>query len=245
LLTGMRLRRRRTLAPWRSATAHRRTEATDFALGLVLAFVAGAINAGGFLAVGQYTSHMTGIVATIADDLVMGITGFVGVGVAVLACFILGAAASSALIDWCGRSSRSRQYVYPVVAEAALIVVFGVLGLASGAIPSLEMVLMPLLGFMMGLQNATITRISNARIRTTHLTGMVTDIGMELGRAVSRGGPDRSKLRIHGGLVASFFGGSLAGAAGFLALGFPFAFLAALPLVAISMPGLKRRSRRA
>lgn len=243
-MTGARTRsRRRNLAPWRSATAHRRTHATDFALGLVLAFVAGAINAGGFLAIGQYTSHMTGIVATIADDLVMGITDFVAVGMAVLACFIAGAAASSAMIDWCGRTRRARQYVYPVLAEAALIVGFGALGLASARAPFLEIVLMPLLGFMMGLQNATITRISNARIRTTHLTGMVTDIGMELGRLASGNGPDRSKLRIHGGLVASFFVGGLFGAAGFLTLGFAFAFFAALPLVAVALPAMLRRRR--
>lgn len=235
--------RRRGLAPWRSATAHRRTHATDFALGLVLAFVAGAINAGGFMAIGQYTSHMTGIVATLADDLVLGITDFLAIGVAVLACFIAGAAASSAIIDWCSGKRRSRQYVYPVLAEAALIVAFGALGLASHVAPSLEIALMPLLGFMMGLQNATITRISNARIRTTHLTGMVTDIGMELGRYASGNGADRSKLRIHGGLVASFFVGGLFGAAGFLTLGFAFAFLAALPLVAIAMPTILRRRR--
>lgn len=234
-------RRRRNLAPWRSATAHRRTHATDFALGLVLALVAGAINAGGFLAVGQYTSHMTGIVATLADDIVLGVTDFLLVGLSVLVCFIIGAAASSAMIDWGSRANRTRRYVYPVLAEAVLIVLFGILGLASRAAPMLEIILMPLLGFMMGLQNATITRVSNARIRTTHLTGMVTDIGMELGRAASAVGADRSKLIVHGGLVASFFAGALAGAAGFLSLGFSFAFIVALPLVAIALPGIRRR----
>jgi hypothetical protein len=39
------------------------------------------------------------------------------------------------------------------------------------------------LAFLMGLQNATVTRISDARVRTTHVSGMATDIGIELGIA--------------------------------------------------------------
>jgi len=38
-----------------------------------------------------------------------------------------------------------------------------------------------LLCFIMGLQNAVITKISHAEIRTTHVTGLVTDVGIELG----------------------------------------------------------------
>ena len=49
-----------------------RTLQTNARLGAVLAFVAGAINAGGFLAVGTYTSHMTGIISSVADHLVLG-----------------------------------------------------------------------------------------------------------------------------------------------------------------------------
>jgi len=41
-------------------------------LGAVLCFVAGAINAGGFLAVGLYTSHMSGVVSAMADNAVLG-----------------------------------------------------------------------------------------------------------------------------------------------------------------------------
>ena len=57
---------------FRIAAAHRRTRRNDLMLGAILAFVAGAINAGGFLAIGHYTSHMTGIVSAIADNLALG-----------------------------------------------------------------------------------------------------------------------------------------------------------------------------
>ena len=47
----------------RRLTGRDRTVLANRHLGCVLAFVAGAANAGGFLAVRQYTSHMTGIVS--------------------------------------------------------------------------------------------------------------------------------------------------------------------------------------
>ena len=49
-----------------------RTQQANVRLGLTLAFVAGATNAGGFLAVGQYTSHMTGVISSVADQMVLG-----------------------------------------------------------------------------------------------------------------------------------------------------------------------------
>ena len=49
-----------------------RTAASNRQLGWFLAFVAGAINAGGFLAVQQYTSHVTGMLSSLADNLALG-----------------------------------------------------------------------------------------------------------------------------------------------------------------------------
>ena len=49
-----------------------RSAAANLRLGCALCVVAGATNAGGFLAVGQYTSHMSGILSSVADNLVLG-----------------------------------------------------------------------------------------------------------------------------------------------------------------------------
>ena len=61
-------------------TARQRTNKANRQLGCLLAFVAGAINVGGFLAVQRYTSHMTGVVSAIANDLVLGRAGLVLAG---------------------------------------------------------------------------------------------------------------------------------------------------------------------
>lgn len=74
----------------RGWTALRRTAENNTRLGATLSFVAGAINADGLLAVEQYTSHMTGIVSSMADNLVLGRTTRVLVGLASLLAFVSG-----------------------------------------------------------------------------------------------------------------------------------------------------------
>lgn len=65
-----------------------RNKQNNWALGGILAFIAGAVNAGGFLAGQRYTSHMTGIISGIADDLVINEIGIVLAGIAFLLSFL-------------------------------------------------------------------------------------------------------------------------------------------------------------
>jgi len=99
----------------------------------------------------------------------------------------------------------------------------------------------------MGLQNAVITKISRAVIRTTHVTGLITDLGIELGKLLyvnrqAGSAPvaaDRQRLRVHGQLIACFFVGGLAGALGFKYLGFISTVpLALLLLLLVMRPAL-------
>lgn len=102
-----------------------------------------------------------------------------------------------------------------------------------------------LLCFTMGLQNAIITKISDAVIRTTHLTGMLTDIGIALGRLM-HGGPEDvvahaelTRLRLLSSLVVLFFAGGVVGALGFKHVGFLFTVPLALVLLLLAaMPVL-------
>lgn len=206
-----------------------RTTQANVRLGAFLAFVAGATNAGGFLAVGQYTSHMTGLVSSIADNLVLGeLTLAVAAAGAILA-FVGGAMTTAILVNWGLRRRLHSAYGLPLFLEAVALLVFGVAGASIGVFAPLFIPLtVVLLCFIMGLQNAVITKISRAEIRTTHVTGLVTDIGIELGKLVyinPREGQDpvlanRRKLRIHTVLVSCFFVGGLAGALGFKYVGF-------------------------
>ncbi len=231
-------------------TATERTRRSNRQFGGILAFVAGAINAGGFLAVQRYTSHMTGIVSAIADDLVVGSLALALAGLVSLLAFIAGAITTTLLISWARRQGLRSKYALALLLEAALLLVFGLVGanltsLASLLVPTAVL----LLCFIMGLQNAIITKISQAEIRTTHMTGVVTDLGIELGRLIywnhSKKANDvqvvranTDKLFIHASLLGLFFSGGIAGAIAFKAMGFSATLPIALLLLAMALPAI-------
>jgi uncharacterized membrane protein YoaK (UPF0700 family) len=226
----------------RRMTGPDRTQIANRHLARYLSFVAGAVNAGGFLAVRQYTSHMTGIVSAMADNLAIGSMRAVAMGMVSVASFVLGAFCTSSTIRLARRRGLQSQYALPLVLEAALLIVFGLVGREFRG--HVAVTTMMLLCFTMGLQNATITKISGAVIRTTHLTGMLTDIGIEFGRmafASSSEGvlpaSDPQKLRLLSSLVTLFFLGGVTGALGFHYLGFLFTMpLAAILILLAAMP---------
>jgi uncharacterized membrane protein YoaK (UPF0700 family) len=220
----------------------RRSAQTDLRLGCALAGIAGATNAGGFLAVGQYTSHMTGIVSSIADNLILGKIQLAFAGLALLLAFVGGSMTTAWMVNWSLRRQLRSAFARPLVVEAGLLLIFGLFGSAINLFAALFVPLTVLvLCFIMGLQNAVITKVSNAVIRTTHVTGLVTDLGIELGKlfyynyapAPKKVMANRHKLRIHGLLIASFFVGALTGAYGFKTYGYISTVPLALLLVVL------------
>ncbi len=221
-----------------------RSAADNRLLGTALAFVAGAVNAGGFLAVHRYTSHMTGIVSAMADDLVVGTLDVVGAGFAALMAFVAGAAVSAVMVNFGRRHGLRSVFAAPLLLEAMLLLAFGLLGARLAGMAELVVPLtVLLLCFIMGLQNALVTKLSHGEIRTTHVTGivtdMVTDIGIELGKMLSWNAaagsalaPVRADPARLGGLAllaGAFFVGALTGALAFRHAG----YIATVPLAAI------------
>lgn len=229
----------------RSLTGRARTPQANRQLGCALAFVAGATNAGGFLAVQTYTSHMTGIVSSLARDIGIGAYALVATGLGAVVSFLLGAATCAILVNHSRRRNRHSEYALPLLLEAFLLICFGLLG---ARLSNVETFFVPatvmLLCFIMGLQNALITKISKAEIRTTHVTGIVTDLGIELGKLIywNRSGPsagpavraDRQRLKILASLLSCFFMGSLLGALGFERVGYVSIVPIALVLVGLA-----------
>lgn len=235
---------------FRHLTGQHRTSDSNRRLGLLLAFNAGAVNAGGFLVVKLYTSHMTGFLSMLADHLVLGNTVLVLGALGALLAFVSGAAVTTILIHWAKKRKLHSTYALPLLIEALLMLVFGLLGAATmhWRTPFAVPVTVLLLSFIMGLQNATVTKMSAAQIRTTHMTGTITDLGIELGKLLywNRTGTalenqvrsNHARLRLFAGLVAMFLIGGIAGAAGFKHVGFVFVVPLALVLLALSLPPL-------
>ena len=223
-----------------------RSTKTNFQLACLLAFVAGMINAGGFLAISRYTSHMSGIISAIGDDLaVINLLAVLG-GIALLASFIFGAATTAIIVSWGERNNIPSQFALPLMLEALVLLMFGLMGANLNIYKPLTIpVIALILCFVMGLQNAIITKASNAELRTTHMTGVVTDIGIELGKLFywnrSREShmkglviANRAKLWAHTLIFSLFLFGGFIGAISFRSLGFVSVVPVSLVLALIS-----------
>lgn len=240
----------------RHLTGRHRAPSTNRMLGLLLAFNAGAMNAGGFLVLHMYTSHMTGFASQIADAIVLGHTTLLLNALGAILAFVCGAAVAAIQINW-GRQHRLRHpYALPLLLEAALLLPFGLMGALTlnWHTPFAVPLTVLLLSFTMGLQNALAAKTSAGKVRTTHMTGNLTDLGIELGKMLywNRGARadgervrhDSPRLRFFGGLVLMFVAGGLAGAAGFKYLGFICVLPLAALLLSLSLPPFLEDARR-
>lgn len=204
-----------------------RTPSTNRDLATLLALTAGILNSVGFMAIAIYTSHMTGLTAALADSLAVGAVDVALLSLLAIGSFVVGAAVCAVLFNWGRRRGLRSRYAIVLLLESLLVLLIGLLAQELTAAER-TWALIAVLGFTMGMQNAIITKISNAQIRTTHVTGMVTDIGIELGKLMYRhraGDPDPvradlGKLRLHVLLVSAFFIGGLLGALSYMAIGF-------------------------
>ena len=187
----------------------------------MLAGIAGMINAVGFLSVAhQGVTHLTGTTTLLGLAIGEGKLGEAGYFLALIAAFVVGAMLSGLLIR-----ERSlllgRRYGLALVIEAALLCV---------AVPLLRAPSVwgdYLASAACGLQNAMASTYSGAALRTTHVSGMFTDIGIALG-AMLRGLPaDGLKFKLWSILIASFAGGGALGAVTFVHLGYATLYIPA------------------
>lgn len=165
---------------------------SNVAIWLSLAFQAGTINAGGFLACHSFVTHVTGFSTMIGTEAASGRTlralGFVSVP----GFFILGTMISAFFVD--RRLQTQRRPLYPIVfflifflmlavTVAGVFEIFGPFGHPVSM--SKHYILLASLCLAAGLQNATVTSAFGAIVRTSHLTGITTDLGIGLMRVLS------------------------------------------------------------
>jgi uncharacterized membrane protein YoaK (UPF0700 family) len=225
-----------------------RDSSSDRRLACSLAAVAGALNTAAFHAVGFFSANMTGNVSSLSDRIALGnlTTGAFFLGIVVI--FIVGSTVSTLLINAGRRREHDGIYAYSILTEAILLGLLGWLDprlSATGRGP----VMILGLSFLMGLQNAVVTRISEARVRTTHVSGMSTDIGIDLGMLidVARGREPRAeaprmlaRLRLHSQTVLSFLAGGVIGVLVYRRVGSQLLLGAAAVLFVIAMTGVLR-----
>jgi uncharacterized membrane protein YoaK (UPF0700 family) len=225
-----------------------RTHDVDRRLACTLAAIAGALNTAAFQAVGFFAANMTGNVSALSDTIGLGQWLVGAFYLLIVLTFIGGAAVSSQLIHAGMRRGVRGIYAFSILCEAVLMALLGGVLLV---LPQAERgpVLIVGLSFLMGLQNAAVTHISDARVRTTHISGMATDMGIELSMLfdIARGrerhadaASYRSKFRLHSQTVLSFLAGGVLGVVVYEAIGSSILFVAAALLLVLAFTGLLR-----
>jgi len=149
-------------------------------LAVTLAWVAGYTNIVAVLACGTVISHASGTASNFGNLLALGDWRVAAYAFFLLVTFFIGAAISGFFTELGRRRGWESIYVLPMIAEAALLAVFAtgieLYGSTRGGFTFLWIT--GAASMAMGLQNATITRISNGVVRTTHVTGVITDLGL-------------------------------------------------------------------
>jgi len=155
----------------------KRTAKHNLQIASFLSFVAGIISVVGFFAVTALTTNVTGHFAFLVDrvfylDLWKAVVYFLYINF-----FFLGSFISNFLVEYISRKNANYVYVIPTFIESMILLILGITG--KYLVTDYPDLIACILLFTMGLQNALVTRISDAIVRTTHLTGLFTDLGIE------------------------------------------------------------------
>ncbi len=155
-----------------------RTLSHNLKVASLLSFVAGIVNVGGFLAVQRLTTNVTGHFAFFVDEVfkLNPLQSFIYF--LYIFFFFLGSFVSGLLTEMVARTNERLIYVAPVITESIILLTLGIV--TPQFVKNHPDIIAFSLLFAMGLQNSLVTTISNAVVRTTHLTGLFTDLGIEI-----------------------------------------------------------------
>lgn len=191
-----------------------RTLKHNLQIAIVLSFVAGIVNVTGFLALKQLTTNVTGHFALFINDVANFEFWKGTIYLMYIFSFLFGSFSSSFLIEKFRENKKLNVYVLPTIIESLVLISIALFtDVVETKHPNL---IACALLFSMGLQNSYVTKISKAVVRTTHLTGLFTDLGIEISQLFfPKLHPNREKLlatiRLRIYIISFFFAGGLIG----------------------------------
>ncbi|MBC7531727.1 MAG: DUF1275 domain-containing protein [Oligoflexus sp.] len=237
-------------------------------LGTLLAFIAGNINSIAFVHFGTYVSHVSGHATRAAINYAEGEFTSAFLFLLEFGAFIFGAGITAFLLKGHTAASSLIKYTTPIFLELFLVLVY----MISAVLNSRQLFTSPyfshltfLLAIAMGIQNAMLRQASGFSVRTTHMTGVATDFGFELGAAVrlfcdvllvrhstvlarlkaaGRAFLHRlgvSRFFFHGFIIFSFSSGALVGTLGYLLYQ---DFALTIPIVTLLLIGIREYRRK-
>ncbi|MBU8882028.1 hypothetical protein CBW16_00100 [Flavobacteriaceae bacterium JJC] len=191
-----------------------RTEKHNLGIASLLSFVAGLVNVVGFFSVQKLTTNVTGHFAYFVDEsFKQDFRSAFHVALYIF-FFFLGAFISNFIVEIYSRKRENLIYVIPTLTEALILAVIAFTGNVLIK-ESPDLIAFSLL-FAMGMQNSLVTSISHSVVRTTHLTGLFTDMGIEFSQLFFYKDQDHKKrliksIKLRLTIIWMFFGGGVVG----------------------------------
>jgi uncharacterized membrane protein YoaK (UPF0700 family) len=217
----------------------KRTHSHNVKLASLLGITAGFVNAAGFLAFSVLTTNVTGHAALFAERLALQDWKTARVVALWMFLFLFGAFVSSLIVSWIGKNQRF-SYVIPILVEIAILLGVALLGYRYDNTLVAKEIFAGSLLFSMGMQNSLVSIVSGSVVRTTHLTGTFTDLGIELAQVIQKRREDRhiliAKIKLRSAIIAFFMLGAIAGAYLFRLLAF-HAFLVPAAILGFTLVG--------
>ncbi|MCX2483792.1 YoaK family protein [Pedobacter sp. MR2016-24] len=201
----------------------RRSAVHNLRLATLLGLTAGMVNAEGFLGFSILTTNVTGHAALFAEKISLQ-DWHSSIAVALwMLLFFAGAFLTSLILSVTGNNRRF-SYFIPIIIEISILLFSALCGSKyDGGFASQGLFAGSLL-FAMGIQNALVSMVSGSVVRTTHLTGTFTDLGIELAQLIGAEEEKRvvikSKIKLHTVIIFFFMTGAVSGAYLFHHIGF-------------------------
>ncbi|HUH19578.1 YoaK family protein [Albibacterium sp.] len=197
-----------------------RTLAHNLRLATLLSFAAGMVNICGVFSVKTLTTNVTGHFAFFAEEIVLENYALAFTFIVYVLCFLFGSFLSGLLTEITARSRFNLSPALPpMVIESLVLILVWLYSYLYGTVGSNLHVIVSALLFAMGVQNSLVTQVSKSIVRTTHLTGLFTDLGIELAQLIFYRAPSEIKklkqsIYLRAAIILFFFIGCIAG--GFL-----------------------------
>lgn len=235
-----------------------RTHQEDRRLALWLATSAGLLNAIALGAFGFFPSHMTGNTSQFSSEVSSTDLNDIIFFATIILSFVTGAIIARIIVLWGIIQNVRLIFCQVLFIEGLLLAGVSLYEVYFHTFTTNREIIVFLCG-LMGIHNSTSTQLSGGRVRSTHITGTLTDAGISLASVVvamlrrdysKDTAAQRSQLKTHLTTLFSFITGGIAGLILFrwfgfnamLALGLMLVFVAAFSIISTSLRVRKVRA---
>lgn len=202
------------------------------------ATAAGVTNVAGMIAFLAFTANITGHVANLAKNIVEQDFREIIVFVIWLLMFFSGAFISSFVVRSYNHTSKYKAHSIPIIIEIVVLLFVAIYGhnFYTETLLERELVIGAII-FSMGLQNSLVSIVSGGIIKTSHLTGLFTDLGAEIAELFHPSGDAtaalKNKIYIRITILSFYLIGAVAG--GLLFDIFGFAIFYFVPFILLTI----------